>query len=70
LLKVGKLTLNIMCILDEQPTIDPVRGRWVNVEDEDYTVKCTVCGFFDYDYLTEYAYCPMCGARMDEGGGE
>lgn len=55
--------------IDNAPTIDPERrGKWEKVEDADYTVKCSACGFFDYDYLTGYAFCPVCGARMDGEG--
>ena len=60
------------------PTIDAVevvRGEWVYCEDyvgqDGY--KCSECGFFapwhynvyDIDYISNYHYCPNCGAKMD-----
>lgn len=48
-------------IVDEAPTIEPVRhGRWVG---DSVGVKCTCCGMHDE---TESIYCPNCGAKMDE----
>lgn len=60
------------CIIDNAPTIDPVRhGRWVPTEEMeeiyDETYRCTECGF---EMPGEWKYCPNCGARMDGGSHE
>ena len=53
-------------------------GKWVY--GEDFTAdcvdgyRCSQCGFFvpwDYnhkliDYINDYAYCPNCGAKMED----
>lgn len=51
----------IIEIINEQPTVEPVRGEWVEVEFGMF-FKCSICG-----YLTDYRltnYCPNCGADM------
>ena len=58
--------------------VQPKRGRWIYGEDE-YGIDgyhCDKCGFFvpwDYthtfiNYITDYNFCPSCGAEMSEGG--
>ena len=57
-------------IIDEQPTIDPVKhGKWTweSVPTIDnlhkyHQVRCSVCG---ERFISEVNYCPNCGARMD-----
>lgn len=49
-------------IVNEQPTIDPVKhGEW---EEDGALYKCTNCGHTEGYY--DMSYCPECGARMDE----
>lgn len=58
-------------LLDKAPTVDaePVRhGYW---RDGVCYEVCSVCGagYDRYDaggYLQDFAYCPACGAKMDE----
>lgn len=74
----------ILCDLEDFPTIDaePVRhGRWLISEYEYF--DCSICGEYypngcDSHEEAErklknhdaYAYCPHCGAKMENGGGE
>lgn len=54
--------LDVVNLIDEQPTVDaePVRhGKWII---EDGHVCCSECG----EISKEFNYCPYCGARMDE----
>ena len=67
-------------VIDEQPTIEaqPVRhGRWIPTEYDGYAdgypvydaFECSECGHEhsgEEDTLT--AFCPDCGAKMEEGG--
>lgn len=69
------LTTQIRGMLMDIPSADvaPVRhGRWEDEfkEDAEAFVKhryvCTVCG--EWQTYGKTAYCPSCGAKMDEGG--
>ena len=59
----------IIGVIDEQPTIDPVKhGRWVKLNLWTKPV-CTVCGepclgLHGFSFETT-DYCPNCGARME-----
>lgn len=59
--------------IDEQPTIEPKRGKW-NLEILENgkcgaRVVCSNCGYKHFDSMRKkYTnYCPNCGARMKEG---
>lgn len=66
--------------IDDAPTVDPVKhGHWDNKHigedispfDAPYTIaRCSVCHgkvfVFAEDYIVNYPYCPLCGAKMDE----
>lgn len=70
-----------VCIaeIEEAPTVaaaPEVHGRWVCVPEEcdvGYdTYKCSICNehfVVDFDF-EKPKFCPVCGARMDEGEGE
>ena len=60
--------------IDEMPTVDavPVRhGKWIR---ERHGVFCSRC-WMGWGFITgvpanvegSYIYCPLCGAKMDEG---
>jgi DNA-directed RNA polymerase subunit RPC12/RpoP len=55
--------------IDVAPTIEAkpvVHAHW---EPENYYYRCSNCeetAFWDLDEDSSYAYCPWCGARMDE----
>lgn len=50
-------------IIDDFPGIGTVRhGKWTPIEDEKYSVYCSVCGDIGNH---RYDYCPKCGAKMD-----
>ena len=58
----------VLNLLDEQPTIDPVKhGRWNLDENEKiprYQIKtCSLCGCRVNG--TQFNFCPRCGAKMD-----
>lgn len=53
-----------------QPAVDavPVRhGKWKSMGDCGVT-ECSICKWSIEEYVGDYNYCPICGARMDEGG--
>ena len=56
----------ILDVIDQQPTIEPVRhGRWVYTGE--WTLpECSVCRKVAHSalYGDEDAYCPCCGAKM------
>lgn len=58
--------------------VEPVRhGVWKPIEVERYKrkdgsyilVECSICGHTSLD-VTNYPYCPNCGAKMDGGNDE
>lgn len=58
----------IIGVLEELPTIDPVKhGKWC-IEPDGTVMHCNCCGWA-YEYYAgleeESNYCPNCGARMD-----
>ena len=62
----------IIGVIDKQPTISPKRGKWIKLYAGNY--KCSVCGDWwgndDNEMAEDFNYCPNCGARMREDGGE
>ena len=70
--------LEALDAVKDLPPAQPERkkGEWIYGEDSTADCvdgyRCSKCGFFvpwDYnhkliDYITDYAYCPKCGARM------
>ena len=71
------MTEDAMCVLDGMKAADVVevrQGEWVVGKDhgEFGEAKCTACGGILLvkwsDRLSEYRYCPNCGARMDGDG--
>lgn len=45
-------------LIDEQPTVEPKRGRWIDEH-------CSECGWYVYSGDAD-RYCPHCGAVMLE----
>ena len=73
-------TKDIVDMLNDLPSIQPKRGKWIYGEDE-YGIDgyhCDKCGFFvpwDYahkfiNYIADYNFCPSCGADMRGGEDE
>ena len=55
-------------MIRKRPTVDAVEvvhGRWRCHGDCGVT-ECSVCGWSIEEYVGDYAYCPNCGAKMDE----
>ena len=58
-------------IIDRQPTIDPEslrpHGRWIQVESAwgKKQLECSCCGSKWPEYARFFAYCPICGAKME-----
>ena len=51
-------------VIEELPTIEPKKGKWV--EDEYWDYKCSACGKgIDDEIYLFMPYCPNCGARME-----
>lgn len=60
--------------LDEAPTVDAVpvvHGRWIEdtYSNTSYDADCSVCGekIKWNGCMTDFNYCPNCGAKMDGG---
>ena len=57
--------------IDAAPTIDPEslrpHGRWIQVESawEQKQLECSCCGCKWPGYARFFAYCPYCGAKME-----
>lgn len=53
-------------LIQNAPTIDPVRhGYWKETDDPMFRA-CSVCGYLEWVGLWNN-YCPECGAKMDGG---
>ena len=59
---------DVVRILNEQPTIQPKKGRWIDkgvytyVDDHRHLYKCDQCG---NGWLDTPDFCPNCGAKME-----
>lgn len=69
-----EMLLNFQQYLELQKSADVepvVRGEWDKTKDKEHdfrTYYCSVCGKREYYFnATQYAYCPHCGARMQNG---
>ena len=60
----------VQALIWGEHTVDAARvvhGRWYTADEDGYELaECSVCGGRSYDDLSDYPYCPMCGAKMDE----
>lgn len=63
--------IKVSMLIDEQPTIEPKTGRWIENEGENKHVEkiyyCSNCR--DFEAWGEYEksnYCPNCGAKMEK----
>lgn len=56
----------ILDVIDQQPTIEPVRHGWWIYTGEWNLPECSVCRKVAHSalYGDEDAYCPNCGAKM------
>ena len=56
--------------IENAPTVDAepiVHGHWVDEGKKFLPIYCSRCGFGKvYEDQRNYAYCPNCGAKMDE----
>lgn len=54
-------------IIEELPTFDPVKhGKWKEVwNGSRFVYECTICGQ-PRSGVSEWNYCPNCGARMEK----
>ena len=70
-------------LIKDEPTIEPEQedGEWIYGEHDVAMCdgyRCNKCGFFvpwDYrhksiDYIKDYHFCPNCGTKMENYGGE
>lgn len=56
-------------LIQNTPTIDPVRhGKWEETDDPMFRA-CSVCGYLEWRGLWNN-YCPECGTKMDGGTDE
>lgn len=59
--------------VENAPTVDAElvkHGHWINTNEGIWNtvdvLKCSVCGEIDNRMYRSDAYCPYCGAKMDE----
>lgn len=56
---------NVISALDEQPTIEERKGKWIDHQYKEFPIgryECSVCGA---KHDMEWDYCPNCGAKME-----
>ena len=58
---------DVVRILNEQPTIQPKRGKWIR---DGHHIRCDQCGMYMCDTDREgdripTEFCPNCGAKME-----
>lgn len=51
-------------LIQNAPTIDPVRHGYWKATDDPWFSACSVCGYIEYECVGSN-YCPNCGAKMD-----
>ena len=57
-----QITEDFCMDIDEQPTIEERKGKWIPYLSHGLTVMCSKCGSrFD----RPWHYCPNCGAKME-----
>ena len=61
--KIGtEVAYDIVLEIVKAPIVDPVRhGKWMKFDDGHYCSECK-----NMTYLHPMAYCPYCGAKMEE----
>lgn len=68
---------NVRDVIKGVPAADVasvVHGRWLHTDLAYHWTsldECSVCGYHDDErrHLSDYYYCPNCGAKMDGGAG-
>lgn len=62
----------ILALVDEQPTVEPKHGHWVDMADFE---SCSICNgtrlkefqsYYGKCLWVKMDYCPNCGSKMDE----
>lgn len=52
-------------MIEEQPTVEPVRGEWLECQTNNGYYECSSCGrLHNKFYQGKTKYCPNCGADM------
>ena len=67
-----RITEDFCMDIDEQPTIEERKGKWIDIDSEIYTwkVRCDKCGYERSMMSTQGKYpkfCEECGAKMEGG---
>ena len=59
---------NVRKIIEQSPTIEPVKGKWITNtrESGESFFTCSVCGWSVSYFWGKTKYCPNCGADMRE----
>lgn len=63
----------ILDLVDEQPTVKPKQGHWIDRNDGIIAGTCSVCGWNACLCETDVSsmpYCPNCGTKMSRGKDE
>ena len=66
LTEVGAPYAEIIKLLDQQPTVERPKGKWIykmQVMTNPYCYKCSNCGLLA---VGKHNFCPNCGAEMEE----
>ena len=50
--------------IEEAPTIEPKRGKWVADIEHQYHYRCSNCGILAESECKIWNFCPNCGADM------
>lgn len=48
--------------INQMPTIEPKKGKWIGNDDFDEFFRCSLCGFGETQFDHTWNFCPNCGS--------
>ena len=61
-------TVQVYAAPSGAPTIEPKKGKWIDLRSDGRfgkETRCSKCGEIYWEWMSKFDYCPNCGARMD-----
>ena len=59
---------NAAIIANSAPTIEPKKGKWIDLRSDGRfgkETRCSKCGEIYWEWMSKFDYCPNCGAKME-----